>query len=252
MPRSADCPFLRLESDGLLVDPEAEPSDDHRCVAINGPRLLSRQQQELVCLRAGHVDCPRYRRRIAPPRPAAHGPIRTPPVPRVIAASLVVLGLSAGISFGFVIQRGGIDLPASALPSGAAAAMSPTPSASTLAASAVTTPGPTQPPSQPPVSTPAPGVTPSAAQAPAATASPVAPPSALPSPSGGPSASRLAVLKACPGQAGCYVYTVRAGDNLFSIAHWFGVPLDTIYAWNPAEKHGIRPGDQLKIPTPTR
>ena len=57
----------------------------------------------------------------------------------------------------------------------------------------------------------------------------------------------------CPGQAGCYVYTVRAGDNLTSIARWFGVPLDTIYAWNPTLKTAtIQPGDQIRIPPPTR
>ena len=57
----------------------------------------------------------------------------------------------------------------------------------------------------------------------------------------------------CPGQAGCYVYTIRAGDNLTSIAHWFGVPLATVYAWNPTLKAGaIQPGDQIRIPTPTR
>ena len=252
--RSADCPFLRLESDGLLVDPEPAPTDDHRCVAINGPRVLSRQQQELVCLRAAHVDCPRYRRRIAPPRTATHGPIRTPPIPRAIAASLVVLGLSAGISFGFVIQRGGIDLPPSAQPSAAAVVATGTPApvpsspAPTTEPTAASTPVPTPPPTASPAPAPTPRVTPAPTRAAAAT--PAA--TSLPSASGGPSASRLAVLKACPDQAGCYIYTIRTGDNLFSIANWFGVPLDTIYAWNPSVKPGIRPGDQIRIPTPTR
>jgi LysM repeat protein len=68
-----------------------------------------------------------------------------------------------------------------------------------------------------------------------------------------PSADRLAVIVPCVGQANCWVYHVRAGDNLWSIAHWFGVPLDTIYAWNPTVKTtGIHAGDPLKIPTPTR
>jgi LysM domain len=252
--RSADCPFLRLESDGLLVDPEPQPTDDHRCVAINGPRVLSHQQQELVCLRAAHVDCPRYRRRIAPPRPAAHGPIRTPPIPRAIAASLVVLGLSAGISFGFVIQRGGIDLPPSAQPSAAAvvASASPAPATSSPAPSVEPTAEPTQAPTPAPTASPSPAKTPKPTPAPTSAATPAPTPAPLPSGSGGPSASRLAVLQPCPDQTGCYVYTVRNGDNLFSIAHWFGVPLDTIYAWNPSIQPWIRPGDQIKIPTPTR
>ncbi len=251
--RSADCPFLRLESDGLLVDPEPQPTDEHRCVAINGPRVLSRQQQELVCLRAAHVDCPRYRRRIAPPRPAAHGPIRTPPIPRAIAASLVVLGLSAGISFGFVIQRGGIDLPPSAPPSAAAviSSPSPAPAASAPGASVEPSAGPTKGPTPAPTASPSPTKTPKPTPE-AATPAPTSGATTLPLSSGGPSASRLAVLTPCPDQTGCYIYTVRTGDNLFSIAHWFGVPLDTIYAWNPSVKPGIRPGDQIRIPTPTR
>ncbi len=254
VPRSVDCPFLRLESDGLLVDPEPLPSDDHRCVAIGGSRLLSRQQQELVCLGAAHVDCPRYRRRVAPPGGSVHGSIRTPPVPRAIAAALVVLALSAGISFGFVIQRGGIDLPTSAVPPGTAsgAAGPVTTPASSPAADAVATPAPTGAPTGQPASSPAPTGAASPPPTPGATTAPTPTPSPRPPASGGPSASRLAVLKPCPGQSGCYVYTVRTGDNLYSIAHWFGVPLDTVYAWNPASMHGIRPGEQLKIPTPTR
>jgi LysM repeat protein len=250
--RSADCPFLRLELDGALVDPDPEPSDRHRCVAINGPRVLSFQQQELVCLRAAHVDCPRYRRRVGGPAAVQRGPIRTPPIPRAIAASLVVLALAAGISFGFVVQRGGIDLPASGTPSSAEAAVSGGPTAvpPTAGASAAVTPGASVSPSEAPTAPPTPAGLPT--PTPASTVEPSALPSASPGASGVPSASRLAVLTPCPGQAGCYVYTVRSGDNLFSIAHWFGVPLDTIYAWNPAAKHGIRPGEQLKIPTPTR
>ncbi|MFN8630812.1 MAG: LysM domain-containing protein [Chloroflexota bacterium] len=87
------------------------------------------------------------------------------------------------------------------------------------------------------------------------TEAPTAEPSTAPKPSasGVPSASRLAVLKPCPGKTGCYIYAIRSGDNLFSIAHWFGVPLDTVYAWNPTvKKTGIHPGMEIKIPTPTR
>jgi LysM repeat protein len=104
----------------------------------------------------------------------------------------------------------------------------------------------------PPTATPS--ATPSPTPTPSATPEPTPSPTPKPTASGGiPSASRLAVLKPCSGQKGCYVYTIRAGDNLFSIAHWFGVPLATIYAWNPTVKQtGIHPGNQIKIPTPTR
>jgi hypothetical protein len=174
----------------------------------------------------------------------------------------VVLALSAGISVGFVIQRGGIDLPSTPPRSGAAAiaSSSPAPTTRTSArpaassaptagapSAAVPTPGITAPPTESPTVVPTPSTTPS--DGPSASASP----SATPTASGGPSASRLAVLKRCPGRTGCYVYTIRAGDNVFSIAHWFGVAQDTVYSWNPTLKRtGIHPGMQIKIPTPTR
>jgi LysM repeat protein len=46
---------------------------------------------------------------------------------------------------------------------------------------------------------------------------------------------------------------VRSGDNLASIAHYFGVSLDSIYALNPwARTTGLRAGQHLRITTPTR
>lgn len=245
----------------MLRDPANAVADDHRCDAIDGPRLISVQQQELLCLRSAHVDCPRYRRAVASPE-FARGSRHAPAIPRAIAASLVILALSAGISFGFVLARGGIDLPASAT-GGSAVAVVPS-AAATPAASQTATPAPTvasQPPTAAPTEPPTPVPTeaptepPSAEPTPAPTETPSSTPQPTPSaaPSGGPSASRLAVLKPCPNQSGCYIYTIRSGDNLFSIAHWFGVPLDTIYAWNPTvKKTGIHPGMTIKIPTPTR
>ncbi|MHB8960033.1 MAG: LysM peptidoglycan-binding domain-containing protein [Candidatus Limnocylindrales bacterium] len=229
-------------------------------MAIAGPRVLSRQQQELVCLKAAHVDCPRYRRATAGGSSTVRGRIRIPAMPRATAAALVVLALSAGVSLGFVLQRGGIDLPSAAVSSGAAAVASgvigsPSTGPSAAAATPDVSPLPTSlassaaSPSSPPA-TPAVSATP----APTATRSPEPKPTPTSTASGGvPSADRLAVIKPCPGQAGCWIYKVRSGDNLWSIAHWFGVPLDTIYAWNPSVKQaGIQPGTPLKIPTPTR
>jgi len=251
------CPFFRLEAGGLLVEPGTVPGDDHRCVAIAGPRVVSQQQQELVCLRPAHVDCPRYRRATAQPAPPSRGPLRRPAIPRATAAAVAILALSAGISFGFVIQRGGIDLPPSPstpAESGAAVIATASPPAPGVGTPSATPSGaePSVPPSGAPSAEPTPPPTPRPTVAPRPSPAPAATPQ--PSASGGvPSASRLAVLTACPGQAGCYVYKVRQGDNLFSIAKWFGVPLATVYAWNPSVKtQGIHPGDSLKIPTPTR
>ncbi len=220
-------------------------------MAIAGPRVLSPQQQEAVCLRAAHVDCPRYRRADARTSPTVRGRIRLPVIPRPTAAALVVLAASAAISFGFVLQRGGIDLPTAAVaPGGAAAAASGViASAGSTPAAPSATPGASPGPTRLTSGSPSP-----ATPSPKATRSPRPTPTPTQTASGGvPSADRLAVIKPCPGQAGCWIYNVRVGDNLWSIAHWFGVPLDTIYAWNPTVKQtGIQPGVPLKIPTPTR
>ena len=59
-------------------------------------------------------------------------------------------------------------------------------------------------------------------------------------------------MKPCPGTPDCYIYIVRSGDNLFSIAKYFGVPLKTVQAMNPWTKSGLVAGKELRIPTPTR
>ena len=47
---------------------------------------------------------------------------------------------------------------------------------------------------------------------------------------------------------------MRSGDNLFSIANYFGHSMSTIYAWNPQYAKGarLRAGDQIRMPPPTR
>jgi LysM repeat protein len=62
------------------------------------------------------------------------------------------------------------------------------------------------------------------------------------------------VLTKCVGRTNCYVYTIRSGDNLYSIVHWFGVPIDRVLALNPwiGAAQTIHTGQKLVIPTPTR
>jgi len=61
------------------------------------------------------------------------------------------------------------------------------------------------------------------------------------------------LLEPCPNADRCWIYTVRPGDNLFSIANYFGVPLARVYAMNPwLESTGLRAGQALRLPPPTR
>ena len=92
------CPFLRRQVGGRRWSrPFHGPGEEQACVAIGAPRLQSLRQQELVCLRAAHADCPRYlrgamesapgHRAEGPDRPAGHA--RRAPGPRAQRGDLV-------------------------------------------------------------------------------------------------------------------------------------------------------------------
>jgi LysM repeat protein len=269
-PDPSVCPFLRRDLGGTLATPTSAPRDDQTCVAIGAPRLQSERQQELVCLRAAHRDCPRYLRGAMVAAPAASR--AAPTVPRSTVAALLILVLSAGISFGFVVQRGGIAMPvvggASPAPSAIAVVATPTPRATGVpattgapSASAGPSSGPatSEPPSLTPTASPAPSPSPSQAPTPAPTPAPTVAPTARPTarptsvPTSSPQSDRYKLLKPCPDKAGCYIYRVRSGDNLFSIAKYFGHPLSVIYAWNPKYPAArLNVGDPIRMPPPTR
>ena len=68
-----------------------------------------------------------------------------------------------------------------------------------------------------------------------------------------PTSDRYNLLRACPNTPKCWIYRVRSGDNLYSIANYFGVSRDSIYARNTWLKNsGLRAGQELRLPPPTR
>ncbi len=266
--RSADpsvCPFLRRDTGDALVAPSSTPADDQACVAIGSARPQSLRQQELVCLRVAHADCPRYLRGSMTAGPAS--PARSvPTVPRATLAALLVLILSAGISFGFVVQRGGIAMPVvGAGESPVAAVATPTspqtdPPAPTEAPASValeptpsTSAGPTVAATATPAGVPTPSPAPTIAQTPSPAPTPKPTASSSPEPTSKPKGDRYKLLTACPDRSDCWIYTVRSGDNLYSIANYFGHSLSTIYEWNPQyPDKRLRVGAEIRMPPPTR
>ena len=109
---STICRFLLVEGPAGAFAP-ATGGVDHanRCVTLGEPVPQSSRQQELVCLAAAHVNCPRYLRGMLVAGAPLPPPKRDPISPAVIAATLVLVAALAA-SFGFLAIRGGFNLPA--------------------------------------------------------------------------------------------------------------------------------------------
>lgn len=248
------CRFLaRQEADGTLQPalPMVDPA--HVCVALIDPVPQSSRQQELVCLTSARVNCPRYLRGLLLASTASVPAKRQREQisPAVIGATLLLLAAIAA-SFAFLAVRGGFQLAVatpgqSTIAVGAVGSAEPSalgsPDASIDAGSSGGA-GSSAPPIGPSPSsadaTPSPTVVPTSSPTPAATGTPA------------PSSDRYALLVKCPSTPDCWVYTIRAGDNLRSIANFFGVSYGRMLEMNPNLRRPIRAGDKLRIPTPTR
>ncbi len=245
------CPFLRAVADGEALGPPLDtPDPANRCVALHEPVPQSLRQQELVCLSTAHVNCPRYLRGsvglVAPVEPVepVAAPART--VTPAIAAALALFGLAFVVSVGFVVATGGLMLTAAAPTSSPGGAVLD--EVDTGSPSPIATSGPTVEPTPAPTSTAT--ATASLSPSPTPELTPEPTPNATPEPK--PTSDRFALLRPCPKTPHCYIYVVRSGDNLFSIARYFGVPLKTVEAMNPWTQNGLVAGRDLRIPTPTR
>jgi hypothetical protein len=245
--RSVDpvvCPFLRAAGADGLIMPLSTPDPANRCAALDSAVPQSLRQQELVCLSMGHVNCPRYLRGttvVAVPAPA--------PVVRAgraispaMLASLIVLVFALTASIGFVVARNdALTVAPSASASAKVVAI--------VSPGIVATAAPSVAPSVAAAATAAPRPTPTPTPAPTPTPTPE--PTARRTPRPTPASDRYELLQACGSR--CWTYRVRRGDNLFSIANYFGVSLSSIYTRNPwLRGSGLRAGQELRLPPPTR
>lgn len=241
------CPFLRAIDDDVSLAPAIpRPDQANRCTALGDAAPQSLRQQEHACLTSVHVNCPRY-------LPGALQLTEPTPVPRgsglqltpAIVGALFVLAASFALSVGFVVANGGMDLPAAGGPpqaalesAGSGPSLSPVPTSSASVSPIPTT-----------VAGPSPA--PTIPATPASTAPPA--PSATPPATPGSSSDRYALLEPCSDTPGCWIYVIRSGDNLVSIARYFGIPLDVVTERNPwTTTTALVAGQELRLPAPTR
>ena len=249
------CPFLRaVAADDRLGFPVESPDAANRCASMHEAVPQSLRQQELVCLTPNHVDCRlpargrrdgRGRSRRSRPPEGRHdsgdqcradhpgavirgiGRVRTC---EWRARDAVARCRRHAARVGHIGRRGG-DGERGLADGGLALGHG--------VARLEPTPAPSATPIPSPSATPIP--------------SPSASASAATGPTPMPTSSRYRLLEPCPNKPNCWIYTVRAGDNLYSIAKYFGVPLSTVHRLNPwTRTESLRARKKLILPPPIR
>ncbi len=217
------CPFLALSPAGRTAVDGFDP--EHQCQAVTPPLLLDRETQQQLCLHEGHLECDRYRERMA--RIAADRSFPRAAPDATFASTRLIVELEA--PWRSLGPRRGLRGPGRALVGAAAvvavaagaAGASATNGFGLLAiAEATRTPTPTPLP----VATPTPLVTP--VPTPVPTATPIA---ATPKPTPVPRATPR-------------TYVVQSGDSLSAIASRFGTTVQAIINAN-----GLKDPNTLSI-----
>ncbi len=97
-PTPGICPFLRsVDADDVIGFPVESPDVANRCAALREPVPQSLRQQELVCLTASHINCPRYLRGALVASDATSKRRLSPVLTPAITVALAVLVLSFGV-----------------------------------------------------------------------------------------------------------------------------------------------------------
>jgi hypothetical protein len=223
-----------------------------RLVGTDRDAALDRESRERIRERIGELGQTR-REHAAAGHPGVSGPRRAGQSRRLLwrdtSAILVLTG--SVILIALVLLR----TPPRGAVLGATSAPAATPQASgtdapgaladgTAASGEAAMPAGSSTPGQIPA-TPVPATTP---QRTSASTNPTA------SPRRADTSDRMAVLTPCPGRPDCFVYTVRRGDNLISIANWFGIPYAEVLARNPQvrDPSRVHAGERITLPRPRR